>query len=408
MRLARPALTHRSASAPVHPTPFRPVGEQTLNTLQMLRNMGYKEVWCQAADINEDVLERAAAQGWRVGSLSEGRIKMVLGPPPSPLTPAAHSPGGTAPAGAFAPKPVRPGYSRKPSEQDIPTRATTPPFREPSPSPTARLAKGQMSPAAAALIASTQVDNVGPDPWRSLNTQNVLSPGTQHMYMRTQKGHSRKASQQSHGSQSSSKSRMPAVVVSPPADDGGEQGGYGDYFSYVPRAPLPPVPVQRRTESRHKARQDSGSSHYTIDDIAEDLLALDVRRPFAAQADAPESPDAATPLDGRAKQQVSPDGIRFETEQRRPIQQRLHRALGPGDDSSYIFLPSTPQAQPGSPRRPSAPPPARDVLAVQAQAITSSRSDPGHGDPPHVATPPAVDPNWNGLNRKQTPHHRRR
>lgn len=402
MRLARPLLTHRSASAPVHPTPSKPVGEQTLATLQMLRNMGYKEVWCQASDINEDVLERAAIDGWRVGALSEGRIKMVLGQPPSPLIPASKPPGATAPAGAFAHKALRPNYSRRPSEQDLPTRAVTPPFIEPSPSPTARLTKGQMSPAAAELIASAQLDAGMPDPWRSGNNQDVLSPGTRRMYLRSQEGHSRKASQQSQRSQQAS---TPSVVVSPPPDDvveDDERGGYEDYFSYVPRAPLPPLP------SGHRRRQDSVDSHYTIDDIAQDLFTASVPRPFAAPADAPASPDSPTPPCDGVHQQVSPGGIRFEVEQRRPIQQRLYRALGQADDTSYIFLPSTPQAQPGSSRRPSAPSPARENLAAQVQAITSSRSDPGHGDPRRVATPPAVDPNWNGLNRKQTPHHRRR
>lgn len=93
---------------------------KTLQTLMMLSNMGYRNVWCKAAEVNAEVIQRAGCAGWRICDASEGNIKFTK----EPLTPAI---------GRVSPTDVLP---------------------EPLPSPYAQLSRSNISKDAAARLVS--------------------------------------------------------------------------------------------------------------------------------------------------------------------------------------------------------------------------------------------------------------
>lgn len=269
MRLGRPHLPRtESAPAPANGIAV-PLREQTLRTLDMLKNMGYHDVWCKCGEVDAGTIEQALEKGWRVCDVAEGRIKFTL-TPGTPITP------GTALKRTPA---IRDRYSRGSVRTTSPTRLTP----EPGPSPLA-------------LYKRASANNASPpETEAAARAEAFVSWGRR-----------------------PSADPPPAVVVSPPPDDGvtdddelGEEGA--DYFTFVPvtRHHLdgwtPPTGswLERRM-AENASRPESVDSAYSRDSMADSPFEFDRTDPFAARPAYRPSPLGADSPRAIARQAFQP------------------------------------------------------------------------------------------------------
>lgn len=284
MRIPRPTLGPRSVTEPPRAlqAPPPPHGS-TLRTLEMLKAMGYRQVWCRASEIDDEIIASASQEGWQVASVQGERIKFSLG---DQVVPVQDTPRG------------RPLPSRSPSEASIRTTSPTRLPDEPRPSPLARMRRVSSETRRPTSAQSTvhpgseDPDLVVFDSRPSVcspllvNTE-PLRPSARRPLTRVDSG--------------------PAVVVSPPADDGCAE----DYFAYLPMiheesddiaVPMGSALWRRQQVELQRVADGEASpeSVYSIDALAEDLFIFDTLDPYvrASPSDVPRSP--SLPLSGQA------------------------------------------------------------------------------------------------------------
>lgn len=317
MRFTRPKPL-RPVSAPhANGGVALPVQGQTLRTLQMLKNMGYSEVWCKGDEVDEQTIDLALIEGWRVCDADGTRIKFTL-------RPATPQPGAA---------PRRPPYDRDEySRASVRTVSPTDLTPEPMPSPLALYRRAYPNDATEpGELAELRADPVA---W----------------------------------GRRPSAEPPPSVVVSPPPEDEDEfMGGNSDYFTFVP------VPRQEhlngwtpprgswldRRQQGHESVQ-SEASHYSRDsfeDLANELtFEFDEVDPFGTRgqhlADAPplsvapltfrpHTPELRIPIAPRSR---AGSGQNLDPTQERPSYtlNRVYSDPGHATPPSFELLPLLP------------------------------------------------------------------
>lgn len=84
MPISLPNLRKKSSSGSVRSVPPTPVEDQpmppkvgTLETLAMLKKMGYRDVWCHIAEVSQDIIAEALAEGWIISDAQKGRVRFT-------------------------------------------------------------------------------------------------------------------------------------------------------------------------------------------------------------------------------------------------------------------------------------------------------------------------------------------
>lgn len=248
MRFARPKLP-RTQTEPARAYGIAvPVREQTLRTLQMLKGMGYREVWVKSDEVDERTIDLAYIDGWRVCDAQAERIKFTL----RPQTP-THAPKDFSPVEADA-------YRRASVRTMSPTRLT-----EPRPDPVARYRRASETNATAPEDATRRQHAL--IDWGRHPGEAVLEPP-----------------------------RTPSVVVSPPAPDDAHNAS--DYFAFVPVHvdDLDDfVPPQGSWLDRRRPRRPSIVTRPSLESVVESSFEFDETEPFAAAYVPRPSAQAAQP-----------------------------------------------------------------------------------------------------------------
>lgn len=370
MNLKRPSLAPRRVSEPAQIYGVEaPVREQTLRTLEMLKAMGYKEVWCKTDEVDAATIALAAAEGWRVVDAQDARIKFSRAAGVVPASPSERG---------------RPGPWRRPSEQSLRTASPTRVPEEPLPSPLARMRKLSEEARQAAgpqdIIARREARQ------NSVTWERKGSAGSDGSAERRPSGLSAHSAQDprrpSTLSQASRLSSTPSLIVSPPH----EEGGVCDYFAYVPPDPSPGLRRSSRIRRPSFMARPSERSLSSIDAIAEDLFTFDIADPFDPIQERPESP---TPP---FEEEIAPDEHYPGTGTQTPVATRTLQAM----INAANFRPSTPHLHVGAGRGRGGALAPDALLQRPTYQLGRIASDPGTGatDAPQFDLQPVVTPRW--------------
>ena len=266
MPLHMPTLKKRTSASSVASQPRvveapMPAKAGTLATLAMLKNMGYRDVWCRTAEVTPAIIAEAGAEGWVISDAQQGRVRFTRVPPPPPdVRTSTHSRNGSQDSHVSAVSQAH-SYHTIGHRSDTsstsghrPTSSASSRYSQDSAAPSA-YGRHSNAPSVSGGYDRTQLSPKSPGPtWQGLRSPSPLGPG-------------RLASPRSPGGVSPSAglaARTPELRVLSPEGvvirpDLGPVDGYFDYSPHLNRLSDLPEDDENssgtsspRTRSRHR------------------------------------------------------------------------------------------------------------------------------------------------------------